>query len=559
MGKRFGSVKYESRMIGICIIFALSLVVNLYFGFQKSGFHEDEYYTYYSSNRTFGLYQPDREWQERQTILDEYVVKPGEGFNYGLVKLVQSWDVHPPLYYYIFHTICSLVPGVFTKWTGIATNLIAFAISFFLLFLILERLKVNSYLEACILLFWAVNPQTVSCNMLTRMYAWLTVFIFACALLHIRLVQGDGGCGPFSSGKKALSTSKKSLINNILGGNPENISLWNYWVKFVLPIMAVSFLGFLTQYFYLFFFVSIGAAYVFWLIFVKGDAKRVSLYILSCAVSLMLAVLYYPASVHHLFGGYRGNEAAGSLFDLGNTVLRISFFTGLLNDFVFAGGLVFIVLAIIVGVILSTRASDKKKNVTSRPRPEIIILAIGALGYFLLTSKAALLVGSASNRYEMPIYGLIIALILMDLEYVYRKVDNTVIKCVVAVFLSVLLVKGLAIDNRVLFMYPDDKARVSYASENRDDVAVVMYNPATPHNVWRLTDELLQYPKVYYMNEENYEPISDEEILNAGKIVLYIADDDFQKFAMDNLEKSTGLDSYERIATKEMWNTFELK
>ena len=537
MEKRTVSVNYDVKIISICIIFIFSVIINLCFGFQKSGFHEDEYYTYYSTNRTYGLYQPDREWQDRQTVLDEFTVKPGERFNYGLVKLVQSWDVHPPLYYYIFHTVCSLVPGIFTKWTGIATNLIAFGFSFFLLYIILERLKTNPYLEACILLFWGVNPQTVSCNMLTRMYAWLTVFIFACAYLHIKLVQ-EG----------------------------ENIGLWNYWVKYVLPIMAVSFAGFLTQYFYLFFFVSIGASYAFWLIFIKGDPKRVSLYILSCAVSLMLAVLYYPASVHHLFGGYRGNEAAGSLFDMGNTILRITFFTGLLNDFVFAGALVVIVAAIIVGVLISNGALGKvsagrphnsKEN--GKVRPEIVILAVGTLGYFLLTSKAALLVGSASNRYEMPIYGLIIALILIDLEYVYRNNKNTLLKCIIALALGFILVKGIAIDNRVLFLYPEDTAKVAYAKENSENVAIVMYNPASPHNVWWLTDELLQYSKVYYMNEENYEPITDPEVLGAKKIIIYIADDDFQKFALDNLETSTGLNTYEHISTEEMWNTYELK
>ena len=103
------------KKVYVWLIFLASIITTLYFGFQKSGFHEDEYYTYYSSNRSLGLYQPDREWQDRQTILDEFSVKKGEGFSYGLVKLVQSWDVHPPLYYWIFHTICSLTPGLFSK------------------------------------------------------------------------------------------------------------------------------------------------------------------------------------------------------------------------------------------------------------------------------------------------------------------------------------------------------------------------------------------------------------------------------------------------------------
>ena len=82
----------------VYIILIVSVLLSIFFGFQKSGFHEDEYYTYFSSNRSLGLYQPDREWQDKQTIYDEFSVKPGEGFNYGLVNLVQSWDVHPPIY-----------------------------------------------------------------------------------------------------------------------------------------------------------------------------------------------------------------------------------------------------------------------------------------------------------------------------------------------------------------------------------------------------------------------------------------------------------------------------
>ena len=72
---------FDYKLIGILIVFALSLAVNLYYCFQKAGFHEDEYYTYFSSNRSIGLYQPDREWQDDLTILTEFTVKPGERFN----------------------------------------------------------------------------------------------------------------------------------------------------------------------------------------------------------------------------------------------------------------------------------------------------------------------------------------------------------------------------------------------------------------------------------------------------------------------------------------------
>ena len=57
----------KKEKLAILLILIIALAVNIYYGFQKAGFHEDEYYTYFSSNRSLGLYQPDRDWQDRQT------------------------------------------------------------------------------------------------------------------------------------------------------------------------------------------------------------------------------------------------------------------------------------------------------------------------------------------------------------------------------------------------------------------------------------------------------------------------------------------------------------
>ena len=101
------------------IIMVLQFLVASYFCIQKQGFHYDEYYSYYSSNVTYGLVPTDREWKDVAEIISEFQVREGEGFRYGLVKTMQSYDVHPPLYYMILHTICSLFPGIFFKFFGI--------------------------------------------------------------------------------------------------------------------------------------------------------------------------------------------------------------------------------------------------------------------------------------------------------------------------------------------------------------------------------------------------------------------------------------------------------
>lgn len=526
---------------GIILIFLVALLVNIYFGFQKQGFHEDEYYTYFSSNRSIGLYQPDREWQDRQTVLDEFAVKPGEGFNYGLVKLVQSWDVHPPFYYYIFHTVCSFFAGGFTKWSGLITNLLAFCLSFLLFALLMKELKVNENLQLIILTFWALNPQTVSSNLLIRMYAWLTVFVFACAFIHVKMMQ-------------KISTKGDEL------------SIRTFVTTGLVPLVIISFLGFLTQYFYLFFFVPIGFAFASWLFFVKKDIKKTAVYVGSCALSLGCAVLYYPASLHHMLGGYRGNEAAESFLNIGNTTMRLSFFTGLLNDFVFAGCLYIILIVIIIAIVASMVMSRQGKVVSKESGNKIdaayVIVAFAAICYFILTSKAGLLVGNASNRYEMPIYGLLSMLIFV-LAGKYLERLGKLLYPVIAVAAVILLVKGLAFSDNVLFLYPEDVQKIQFARDNADGTIVVMFNPATPYNVWRLTDEILEYDKVFYMDEENLSEITSGELTDYGlngaeKIILYAADDDLQRDAIKNLMVSTGMSDIKPLFVEDMWKSYVL-
>lgn len=518
----------------VYIILIVSVLLSIFYGFQKSGFHEDEYYTYFSSNRSQGLYQPDREWQDKQTVFDEFSVKPGEGFNYGLVKLVQSWDVHPPIYYFIFHTLCSMVPSTFTKWTGLITNLIAFVISFLVLFALMKRLRLPYYVMLFVLGFWGLNPQTVSCNMLIRMYAWLTAAVFICAYLHVRFVQ------EYDSYKDDLK---------------------NFCVKLLLPIAVVSYIGVLIQYFYIFFFGCIGFALAVWMFFRKKDFRNTVVYVMGCGLSMVLAVLTYPAMLHHLFGGYRGTGATGSMFDVKNTFMRLSFFTGLLNDFVFGGGLTVLAIMLAVGVVYLVVT---RKECFDRTRfnisAEVAILTAGTVGYFFLTTKAALLVGSASNRYEMPIYGLIILLVMWALYYVAEKIgkDRVCVPIVTIVMLA-FLIKGHVTGNNVLFLYKEDVDKINYARANSGEVAVVMFNPATPHNVWRLTDELLQYDRVFYMNEENLDPLTEQGVVNSDKIVLYVADDDFKNDAICNLVNSCkNLDSIKEVDSEDMWTTCEI-
>ena len=73
------SEKERKRAEGICfaVIWAVLMAAAFYFCTQKQGFHEDEFYTYYSTARTNGFYVEDGKWMDRETYRKEF------GFNMG--------------------------------------------------------------------------------------------------------------------------------------------------------------------------------------------------------------------------------------------------------------------------------------------------------------------------------------------------------------------------------------------------------------------------------------------------------------------------------------------
>ena len=102
----------------------ISMIVAVLFCVKKQGFHYDENYSYYSTNITVGLWPTDNEWKDVNEIRSEFKVLEDETLNLGLVKVNQSYDVHPPLYYYVLRVVCFLTKNTFSKWQGLIVNLV---------------------------------------------------------------------------------------------------------------------------------------------------------------------------------------------------------------------------------------------------------------------------------------------------------------------------------------------------------------------------------------------------------------------------------------------------
>lgn len=543
----------KKSLIGFWVMWAVLMAAAFYFCTLKQGFHEDEYYTYYSTARTNGFYVEDGTWMEQEAYRNEFVVLPGERFQYGLVKQVQSWDVHPPMYYWVFHTVASLVPGVFSKWIGLSINLFFHGINLILLtylsYLVSGRDVKIAYLAT---LVFGLSPASMSGVVFIRMYEMLTTFVLLCAVLHIRAVQ-----------------------------RPKGETEWEEdlaFAKSLLFMAIVTYVGFLTQYYYFIFLFYMAFAFCVYLLWRDRTLHKCLWYGISQAMAFVLAYLTYPSCLGQMFRGQRGAQATENFFDLSNTLERLWFFLDLMNGYVF-GYLFFVILIVVISLAVRVRrrggvtAKEGSKQDGLRFGIPFWMLLFAAAGYFLTVSKTALLLGETSNRYQLPIYGIVVFLLLFTCRTLWRqavilvnvrpviKADEkpgilyrlcpSAVKVVLFIFELIGDLWGwiftFAIKNRkytekaallfcvamivtaylrvdVVFLYPRAREEVALAKEQAaGDIPVVyVYKPGEEWCVWAVADVLMEYDRVYFVSAESEDVITEPAIANADALVVYL-------------------------------------
>lgn len=512
-------------LIGFIILWVAQMAAAFYFCTQKQGFHEDEFYTYYSTARTNGFFVENGKWMDRETYRNEFVVLPGERFQYDLVRQVQSWDVHPPMYYWVFHTVASFFPGVFSKWIGLSVNLFFHGINLLLLaWLTYLVSKKDGKMVFLVNLVYGFCPAAMSGVVFIRMYEMLTTFVLLCAVLHMRVVLGDGG------GRTANRLPTATLF----------------------AMAAVTYIGFLTQYYYFIFLFFLAAAFCLWLLWRDRKIGNCLRYGLAQGIAFCLAYLTYPAFPGQMFRGQRGAQATRNFFDLSNTFERLGFFFDLMNGYVF--GYLFFVIALAVAMlsIRVYRQNGKKAAVAAKhegavaqsgrddakqdQRSEKVrfgaafwILLFTAVGYFLAVSKSALLLGNTSNRYQLPIYGIIVLLALYSCKTLWRHAvfvsgsRRTVAEAAALAFCLAMVVSGY-VRTDVVFLYPEAGEAVALAREQAAAKipVVYVYQPGEEWCIWAVADEMMEYERVYFVSAENTEPLKEPAVMDADAVVIYL-------------------------------------
>ncbi len=532
------------------LLIGMQVFVLLMFTAQKKGYFIDEIYSWGLSN---GYYKPFvvsydvfGRWVEGSELQKYMTVQPGE-FSYGSVFYNQSQDVHPPFFYLLLHTICSFTPDVYGIWQGMVINVVAYTGCLVMIFLTARLLWRSDKIALAAMAVWGLSPGALSTGVYIRMYMTVTFFASVSMYLHVKMwIKGQ-------------------TLRRLAG------------------ICLVTFLGLLTQYYFVFFAFFLSAVYVLGKL---KDKRWREAFIYSAALigAVGAMVLTFPACITQLTRNdefvaqeTRSNLASGAMLAT-NIISYIScvnmdFLGGWIRPMAVGGFLVFAV-CLWKGLKREKTGSGAGQgrvklclNVRSPEDKAALSLTLALGGAGLAVAWAAVVPGA---RY---IYNLYPVMAVLATGWVSRFVlwclgkgkEAERMNLALLAALLILFVRGYS-QGYVQYLYPENEERIRLAASYQQNYCLYINNGENAP----LTQDLIElsaFRGLYAMPKEDIvhvNKILEEKGINSG-IVVYVDTNEFWSSGydgeevMEELKTLTGYSRYRLLYSHELSETYILE
>lgn len=313
-------------------------------------------------------------WIGRQQFRDYITVDGGDAFNYLSVYFNVKDDNHPPLHFMLLHTVSSVFQGKVSPWLGCVINIAAVLGCCILLMLTGKELWGNKWYGIAAALLYGLSGGAAATVLLIRMYGVMTFFCVWILYLHL----------------KKWKSGEYRKQNRLL--------------------ITVTVLGFLTQYFFLFYMIGIALVTVA-LLAARKKGREIFFYIRSMCIAAVIGLGLFPFAVSDVFSSERGVEALGNLSGgldgYGERLAAFgNIFAGRFPGGIAGASLVLLILAAGIVIYLRNRPKRQTEKIYSG---EAYYLWIPILLYFLLASKMS---PYLVDRYIMPLFPLAILAIV---------------------------------------------------------------------------------------------------------------------------------------------------
>ena len=511
------------------IILTIILLCAIMFFFinQKQGFHEDEIFSYGSSNykydnvyRWFGyaeagqdilykqvltgnikdrviklktfLLEPDKftkdevlakeipTWKTKEEALEYLAIQKEDVFNYFSVYYNQAKDVHPPLFYFLVHFVSTLFYGTFSKYIIFFINLAFFIGTLLVIKKIMDKLERKEITIPTMILYGA-SMGAISTVMFQRMYMMLTFFSILYLYYIIKFIKDD------------------------------------FQIKDKLALILTIFTGFLTQYYFCIYVVLVFAIISFYLLFKKQYKKWLKFFNVHL-IAAVLGIVFYPFSIEDIFFSYRG---LGSTDGHTKTFLEnLSYYGDQIIKLFSLQNIIFILLTLLIIVLIYKIVKRKLNKITKIEILNLTVLILPIIVFIIIVSKIAPFLGeNYTSRYIMLLFPIIAIAIFYCLTFIFKKPKTIFI---ITLTISLLLsIHGLY-NNTPVYLYKDYEQVMSLAHDNNDKYFVYVFDNYFTH--LSQMPEFATYKASLILNKNihDFELLNNPELNKADEFILCI-------------------------------------
>lgn len=458
-------------------------IVAILWCLSKRTFQVDESLTFALANYEGGWVTYDTLGEFPSNMWSAYSVS--KKFDYLNVYINQKYDVHPPLYYAILHTIMSFSPGKISLWFAFSINLIAYLLDMILIYLIIIKFTDNKTIGSLGILMFGLNKNVLDAVIFIRMYMLSSLF---CLLF--------------------LYYGLKILLE-------KDITIKNY---ILLTISIIC--GGLTHYH---FYVVAGSICLFMGIYliINKRYKELKNSIISVIAGGFTNLIIFEPVLGHLYYSDHSKYAVSSLTEVFLSKDRLSTF---INGS--WGGYLQSAISIILVVILVYNITKDKTN------KNLIISLIIVCSYLLSFYVISLTGKLIATRYLIPTYSLGILGNMLSIYFLVKdKVNLNTLSLIFIVMIALNINYSFIIDNI------NTQTSWDYAKSNNDMVAYILTDEdgMYDYQINTLFLDLANYKKVTITRLNEDMPINKNE-----KYVLYVENDINEDKAIKYLNKQIG-------------------
>ena len=475
------------KYTAIVLIFILVTSVCFLFSTRKEGMFIDEIYTYGLSNNSSGPFLRDMKGGHivdtvftREELLDYVGVTGEEGFDFASVYYNQVNDVHPPLYYWLFNIASSLVPGTFSKWTGLALDYVIYMLGILMLYKLVRKLRGSRENACAAAVLYGLSLMGLSTMLMIRMYVLLMLLTVCLAYLIAYMME-------------------------------------DFKIRHCVLAALCLLSGLMTQYYFVFYAFFLCGCYVFYCIF-KKDWRALKFFVPCALIGALSLLVFFPAALDHLFSGelVSGNNAAENLGNFAQYPARLIKFT--LGTHHGMKGPIYVAVA--AAIALAALCAKKRAAIRDAQLVNWLVIIVPAFVTFVLVAVISP-VDELRYVYNIaPIFVLAVSLLLHIIENSLDEKHLSFIKknavlCCIALF-ALWQARCAPPD----YLYPEYAEYNAALAEHADAPCVYF----SEDHFEPITQDLLQLLTFneFYVTEDDRIHNALDYIGDADKAVAYI-------------------------------------